>query len=1410
MADKTTQELEQILALLNSMRTTIDSTRRSIEGAPQGFASWRAEAERLIAMQREYNVLLEREKSLRGSGGKRNYVATPAGEAPSPTVTPTGGDAGLTYKTKSQRAEERALLSLEKKRIAEEKRAKIAEQAAIEEKRIADARSKIINDPRYRQALQNVGRAGLGSENLQSIEDRLGGVQKLSFGKQQGGVNLKSSQYVTEGGKSTPGLSSQFRSFGSDILRDIGQFTKWSIAVAAVYTPLKKLGELITVMVDNESRLADATIAANVPFEKAGELFDTVAVSANQAGESINTTIDAYAQAIRAAGRYNTEQEKTQKGLALLNDSLILSKLSTLDQATAIDTLSAALLQSDRELDQGQELLNKWVKISQIANVSIDGLATGVAVLGDSAETVGLSIDQLNGLIAVLSEQSISGSKEAANTAKALVGAYQSDKAEAALNKYGIALRKASGEVRDFFEIYQELSTLRQQGVLSESAVSEIALALGGGGVRRAKDASALINSTERLNDLAKESAKVTGEDSLANDSLAKKLETVETANTRLSNSFQELAQTLGDDGGLLDSFKGIINGLTAITKGANELFTLLGRSGPILATFATGLLAIRAIPTGVKDTQLARLGAGQGGFQGFLGGQAQYGARSQPGGVRGLAANVLQQNLQGGLAAGGAAVGISAISNLAAGNNKQALANIGGGIAGAIIGTLIAPGAGTAVGAIIGSSAAESMTNAILNYAPVWEDFFAETFQPTQPEKPAEAVPETPDERRERIAGEVAKTSDISELAARYMAGFLNAVPDKLVEKFVEGNAANLVPEELRGVDYEYTGEKFTARQIQLANAPKEEQDRVANERRLQEALQLAQSPKVPAQYEALRKQLEAQATQARQQQLGRLASGDITTAQYGKITSQISGFPAASIKSITAFGDEIVSLSKDIDSTKEAYDAFLYLSEYGTQEQINLINQFSDDTLQLQALVDNWNPDAIGLVLELSMGDVSFKTKEEAIKYLNDIAKQGAKAFDITLGQVQTQQAQAIKLPPLVGDYAKAPSRSDYQLNVEEGSRIQQQFYQESGKTPEEIDKLVAAIETWYTAVDDGARTVFQSTDGLEQRFYELGKSANEAAGKLDEIQKGIGFQKFDVSMSQLEQLAKQSLQIGTSWSTPKEEGGLGFNYDFKPEDQIAIDNQGIVQPLHADFKILALLLEKLNEKAQKQLDGQYNIPEGATFWVPLTAAYYRNKGGDGGGLGDALNSLDLGENTTSTDRNTQAVDRLTERFMMKNDPEGYKQGYKDKNQVDDSTKPFRGVPKEFYQQKNEEIVRSQTGRGTNRAEEPTSIIESLRQAVINLVKNSQGLPNPAGNANLRDATRGVGTGSPSSITNRTQTTSAPTTTSAKLDLKISSNINLMVDGRILASTLQNYLASELLQTEQTQGTLSKRYII
>ena len=1396
------QQLKFLSAELNKITAQIEKLKAASSsggaGDPQ-IAALTVQYQALIALQKEYiaNKAREAGASSGVKGRGPGIAGTPAGSGGGTDPAKLGRDMaasttkGIKAAEKAAREQERAAKAIERKRIAEEKLAQLAA-----------AQARIANDPRYGVAYRQAVQRGYSKSDLTSIDDRGGGVERLRFARQEGGKNMSFNPYVSKSGGSTPGLSSQYRSVGSDILRDIGQFAKWSIAVAAIYTPLQKLGELMTDMVDVQSRLADATIAANIPFDRSNEIFEQVYNSANLAGEGLAGVIDAYAQAYRSAGRYSDQQQRNNVTTVLLNDSLTLSKLSTLDQAGAIDTLSAALLQSDLELDRGQDLLNKWVRVSQVANVDITGLATGVAVLGDSAQTAGLDIDELNGLIAVLSEQSISGSKEAANTAKALVGSYQSDKAEQTLTKYGFALRRANGEAREFLDVYQELALAREQGLLSPAAISELSLALGGGGNRRAKDASALINGQDRLLAVAKESRDVAEDSTLAQDSLGKKLETVETASTRLSNSFLGLAQTLGDDGGLLDSFKNLLNFLTAITTGFDHLFELLGRSGPILTTTLTGLFALSKISPERTLGILSSLGGRNYGGGQFIpgGGRAPAGgvnvANSGTGFVnrsQGALGNVLLAGtgqksagaLKGGALVGALAVGAAETSNIRQGETDRAAGNVIGATVGAAIGGYLGGPAGLAIGATIGSSVGESFVKGVLEYDSDFANFFRDVMP--KPETSSDEAPSASEAKRKDLADTAFKESGYGPAALALDLALVqidDAIGDAL------GDWARVFPNIDRGT--------FTKETLIGSNISKDTEDTIRREQALSRIQDGEYETRNIEDFEPKRKQLQDLANQERQNQLQRLSSGEITPSQFGKTTEQLAGFPVSAIRSVEAYGEAFVKASGEIDNVESAYKEFLYIATYGNEEQIKQLSQYTTDINSLQYLISNFDDSLIGTKLKLSFGEVDINSPGDLAKILEGVQTQAGATAAGVASQLRVQETQ---IPGIVGSATEATSRNDINLIASEAQKIQAQFYNDMELSDDAVKNLVSNLDDFAVLVGDAAENHFDTISGIDQKFWDAATKILEEQNKLQD-KKGIGFQKFDVPYSQLKQLADQSLVQGQQWKDK-------YNYDFKPEDQIAIDNTGAVNPLHADFKILALLLEKIVDQGQKQLDGQYNIPEGATFWVPLSAAYYKPTNESGGG---SIDTSSLDGSAMNLDASAEALKAaaaaLTASKIIEND--NIRQ-FKDTKRAeglytgDAATKKTIGTTPEtdaamqLYRQGEKDNYYSYLSNRapTTGAAEPfgnngpdfsgitqsldviKNIFESLSTTFSNLFPQSTGENQ---NSSLQ----------------------------AKLDFQIDNTTNLTVDGRILASIITPYLASDLLRIEASQGTVTRKYII
>ena len=415
---------------------------------------------------------------------------------------------------------------------------------------------------------------------VSSTEEEFNGIKKTTFQYEALDGQIKKLTITQDRyNKILDDTQKRFRTLGSAIVRDITEVFKWSIAVAVVYGPLQKLQQLVTTMIANEAELANIAVALGQSHKDLGNIFNTAAKAAIATGEFIDGVLQGYTLAYRAAGRYTDQQVRATVATKLLQDSLLLSKLSALDQAQALDTLVGALQQLGLNLTQGSDLINKWVAVSKAANVGVETLAESFAITATSADSAGISMDELNGIIAVVAENTTLSATESGNAVRGFIAGFQTDSAQKALRDLGVATETTGGQARDFVSIMKELSSLSATGLISKQQLSAVASAIGGG-ARRGPQVEAIIKNLGRAGDLAKVSAEATTE---AYDALGEKLDTVQTSITNLGNAFQILAQNLGSEGGLLSIFQSVVGLATDAVDALTRVVQTMGKATPVI-----------------------------------------------------------------------------------------------------------------------------------------------------------------------------------------------------------------------------------------------------------------------------------------------------------------------------------------------------------------------------------------------------------------------------------------------------------------------------------------------------------------------------------------------------------------------------------------------------------------------------------------------------------------------------------------------------------------------------------------------------------------------------------------------------------------------------------------------------------
>jgi hypothetical protein len=309
----------------------------------------------------------------------------------------------------------------------------------------------------------------------------------------------------------------------------------------------------------------------------------------------------------------------------------------------------------------------------------------------------------------------------------------------------------------------------------------------------------------------------------------------------------------------------------------------------------------------------------------------------------------------------------------------------------------------------------------------------------------------------------------------------------------------------------------------------------------------------------------------------------------------------------------------------------------------------------------------------------------------------------------------------------------------------------------------------------------------------------------------------------------------------------------YEQKPEDVGVIFSDYVTDVLHGDNLAIKLALEKIVDLNQKQLDGMYNIPEGATFWVPLTAAYYRpqNNGGEGGL--PPVDAQAVEGNTSATELNTQALRDATDKWLNA-DPYLYdrdkarqqatgtegnlSRGQEadavrlqaqadryntDRGRIADAAR-YTGLAS-LYGNKSEEGnagggYRPPAYGGTYNPSRPEmgegSIGTIFERAINNLMAGLRSLfagSTPGqypGYGSAGGRSRDAATTSYQGVTTQAAAQQVNPQVSARLEIQMDNTTQLIVDGRVLAAVMSPYMAQEMIRLEATQGTITKRYVI
>ena len=844
------------------------------------------------------------------------------------------------------------------------------------------AMNKVNTDPRFAQLSEVARRLGYTTENLRSLTggghpiERIGANGQMEtvpsriealYNRQEGGVNVPQKFVVdSQSGQVITEMQRKFRGFTDSIRYNLTQVAQWTLAIGLIYGPMRKLSEMYQTMIENQSKLADVSIVVNENFQTQRETFDSISKSALKYGEELTGVIDAYGQAYKAVGSRTTPQTRGADATSLLEASLALSKLSNMDEAQAIDILTAALAQTNTEFSNSTDIIDKWVRVAREAKVDVSDLATGTAMLGDAAATANLDIDQLNALISTMAQVTQAGPKEAANSLKMLFSNISTDRAETAMNNLGMSTKDTTGKVKDLWEILMDVVSANEAGLISPTELNNFGSQLLG--PRQGKNLVSLIKSPEILMQAYNTSVNGVGGETEA--AMAKKLDTVKTASTNMASALGILSQSLGTNGGILDSTSTLLELLTKLALQLDKTTQFFGKATPALAAFGIAAFALKGKLGGIGGSvEMALLNFGKGGFQTKQDAAIQRILMGGNFGFEGETGNGLSFPQKAGLFAqkysGAAAItGGIALSNALAGEKEAAVGALFGGAAGAAL-LPIAP----TIGAMIGATAGSAFIGSITKDATL-EDWFTDLREPKKDES-GKPIPQTAEEKAlEKIyTGLVPQDWAHRNIKPTADLGMKIANSEAMNQNFMNwlGNLfGGNKPTNLTGVNY--------ARQHGDPNAIGVI-DTAYNQTSVQKQIDNIEASPFDVGVKKFKDDntdlITRMSLDASKDLRDKMNLQEITVSDYGKSIDALGGLGNLGSSGIKAFGEELKKLDPTIISVEDQYQVFLKILTEGNPEQIGFISSSISDIEVLTIQLANAVTEAEKLRIALELAD-------------------------------------------------------------------------------------------------------------------------------------------------------------------------------------------------------------------------------------------------------------------------------------------------------------------------------------------------------------------------------------------------------------------------------------------------------
>jgi len=242
-------------------------------------------------------------------------------------------------------------------------------------------------------------------------------------------------------------------------------------SAGSVYAVQRAFSEIVKSTIEVEKSLTDINVVLNASTKDLGKFGKELFSIAKNTGQGFD-------EVAKAATEFARQGLGIEETLKRTNDALILSRLSGLDAARSVETLTAAVNSFARAGLTSSQIINKLANVDAAFAVSTGDLAEAISRVGSTAQDVGVDFDQLIAIVTAAQQTTARGGAVIGNSFKTIFTRLQRTDTLDELEAVGIAVRDLQGNTLPAIQILKNLSDVFYQ--LNDAQRASVAETVGG------------------------------------------------------------------------------------------------------------------------------------------------------------------------------------------------------------------------------------------------------------------------------------------------------------------------------------------------------------------------------------------------------------------------------------------------------------------------------------------------------------------------------------------------------------------------------------------------------------------------------------------------------------------------------------------------------------------------------------------------------------------------------------------------------------------------------------------------------------------------------------------------------------------------------------------------------------------